>query len=151
MALRPQQVGAVVALGAAICVLVLVCVGALIAGRDASSGGSDGARSASGGTDAPAVEHEEDGTRIDSYSSERGTTEEAADLLDSYASRGSCVLREAGFIDLFGNAWTCTVQGPGWVDVCLVSGSASEAGTSDVRVIHMDVGEWERAYGQASG
>lgn len=151
MALRPQQVGAIAVVVGAVLVLALVCLAASLgeAGSSASQerGGSDAA--AGGRPQAQESGSEGEGALVSSYSSERAPSEEAARLLGSYEDEGDCVLREAGFIDLLGNAWTCTVQGSGWVDVCLVSGRSFGSAGSEVRVIHMDVNEWERAYGQA--
>lgn len=155
MALRPQQISPLLAVGLVVVVLVLVCVGALLGamGSDTEEGVSGG-QGPAGGEEASPDDPSEDGVSgVTSYSSERGPSEEAAEILRSYEDQGDCLLREAGFIDLFGNAWTCTVQGPGWVEVCLVSGSEGVGvdGESDVRIIRMDAEEWERAYGQAAG
>lgn len=155
MALRPQQIGPLLAVGLVVVVLVLVCVGALLGvmGSDTEEGVSGGQGPAGGEEASPDDPSEDGASGVTSYSSERGPSEEAAEILRSYEDQGDCLLREAGFIDLFGNAWTCTVQGPGWVEVCLVSGSEGVGvdGESDVRIIRMDAEEWERAYGQAAG
>lgn len=161
MASRPMRRLAVVCL-AALALVLLVVLRPRGTGPDVASGpqdggsasapvdesAGDGAESGGSPTDGDPVEvvSSADGTGIRSYSSDLELEGEAERLLAAYEQQGSCLLREAGYLDLFGNVWSCTVQGPGWVDVCVVSGRDGDG--SEVRVIRMDVGEWEASYGE---
>lgn len=158
MAQLSQQARPLLAIVLVVLLLVLVCAASVIVGSGGGlgagvGGGSPDAGLPGGGGSSGTAGGEGGGEGVTSYSSDRTLADEASSLLSSYEGREGCVLREAGFLDLFGNAWTCTVQGPGWVDVCLVSGTGTGEGRSgsDVRVVHMEADEWERAYGQAVG
>lgn len=82
----------------------------------------------------------EDGVR--DYTSKASLQDTAAQLLEEYARAGKCVLVRAGYLDLLGNNWSCTVVGDGWVDTVVVRG-AEDSRKSEVKVVRMDVKEWE--------
>ena len=82
----------------------------------------------------------EDGVR--DYTSKASMQDTAAQLLEEYARAGKCVLVRAGYLDLLGNNWSCTVVGDGWVDTVVVRG-AEDPRKSEVKVVRMDVREWE--------
>lgn len=73
-----------------------------------------------------------------------GVSEAGAELLDSYEGRRDCVLVSWGYLDVWGDVWSCVVDGGDWADVCFLE--ASPGGGCDVRILHIDADDLERAW-----
>ncbi len=135
---------AVAALGCAIALAAgtLACRGALRVDKDA---GPSLAGAPIGGTPgdlaySEAVESKGFASETEDPSGTSAVPEAAASLVREYEQRSDCVLVRSGYLDLSGQVWSMVVEGAGWVDVCIVQDAND--GTSETKVMHMDVSEW---------